>query len=182
MSQPLLPTRVSHARGWLHALIRDPLVLGVAVAALLCGAMFGAMRMMENTALPKSVLTTLAGEQTNLATLAAGKPMVVNMWATWCPPCRREMPLLAAAQKRETGVRIVFLNQGENGNTAQGYFAAAGLEVANVVLDPRAAIAREVGSRGLPTTLFYDAAGRLVDTHMGEISAAVLESKLQRLR
>jgi len=137
---------------------------------------------MENTAMPKVSLTTLAGEPADLAKLASGKPMVVNLWATWCPPCRREMPLLAAAQKQEPGVRFVFANQGEDGMTAQRYLTDAQLELDNVLLDSGTRFAREVGSMGLPTTLFYDADGRLIDTHLGQLSAASLASKLNRLR
>lgn len=168
--------------GWHRAIVRKPLAVGLAAGALAWGALFGAIRLMENTGLPNGNLTTLAGEPVALAALAAGRPMVVNLWATWCPPCRREMPVLAAAQKRETGVRFVYVNQGENGITAERYFAAAGLDAANILLDSGAGIGREVGSQGLPTTLFYDASGRLVDTHLGELSAASLASKLNRLR
>jgi len=114
--------------------------------------------------------------------LAQGRPMVVNLWATWCPPCRREMPVLADAQQRESAVRFVFANQGEDRETAQRYLTAAGLELANVVIDPGARIGREIGSGSLPTTLFYDASGRLVDTHLGALSAASLASKLRSLR
>ena len=173
---------VALAWGWRRVALRKPLALGLTAGALAWGALFGAIRMMENTGLPKGALTTLAGEPVVLAALAAGKPMVVNLWATWCPPCRREMPVLAAAQKQETGVRFVYVNQGEDGTTAERYFTAAGLDVANILLDSGARIGREVGSQGLPTTLFYDASGRLVDTHLGELSAASLASKLNRLR
>lgn len=169
-------------RGWRRAALRKPLTLGLAAGALAWGGMFGAILMMENTALPKVPLTTLAGEPADLAKLAAGKPIVINLWASWCPPCRREMPVLAAAQKQETGVSFVFVNQGENGTSAQRYFTAAGLDIANVLLDPGAGIGHEVGSMGLPTTLFYDANGRLIDTHLGELSAASLASKLNQLR
>ena len=144
--------------------------------------MFGAILLMNNTALPKVSLTTLAGEPADLAALAAGKPMVINLWARLCSPCRRKMPVLTAAQKRETGVRFVFVNQGENGTTAQHYLTAAQLDLANVLLDPGAGIGREVGSMALPTTLFYDASGRLIDTNLGELSAASLASKLNQLR
>ena len=164
-----------------RATLRKPLILGLAAGALVIGAMFGAIRMMEHTALPKVSLTTAAGEPADLAALAAGKPMVVNLWATWCAPCRSEMPVLAAAQKRETGVTFVFVDQGENGTTVQRYLAAAGLDITNVLLDPGARIGRESGSMGLPTTLFYDANGRLTDTHLGALSAASLASKLERL-
>ena len=146
------------------------------------GVLFGALRMTEKPMLPALALTTLVGASTNLAALADGKPMVVNLWASWCPPCRREMPVLAAAQQRETGVRFVFVNQGEEGATAQRYLSAGRLDLANVLLDPGAALGREVGSGALPTTLFYDANGRLIDTHLGELSAASLASKLNSLR
>ncbi|MGB4359547.1 MAG: TlpA disulfide reductase family protein [Rhodoferax sp.] len=169
-------------RGWRRAALRKPLIWGLAAGALAWGGMFGAIRMMNNTALPEVSLTTLAGEPVDFAALAAGKPMVVNLWASWCPPCRREMPVLAAAQKQETGVRFVFVNQGEEGATAQRYLSAGQLDLANVLLDPGARFGREVGSGALPTTLFYDANGRLVDTHLGELSAASLASKLNRLR
>ncbi|MDO9220293.1 MAG: TlpA disulfide reductase family protein [Thiobacillus sp.] len=169
-------------RGWRQAALRKPLGAGLAAGVLVWGALFGALRMTEPSALPTLSLTTLAGEPVKLAALADGKPMVVNLWASWCPPCRREMPVLVAAQQRETGVRFVFVNQGEDGATAQRYLSAGRLGLANVLLDPAAALGREVGSGALPTTLFYDAHGRLVDTHLGELSAASLASKLNRLR
>lgn len=169
-------------RAWRRPLLRKPLTFGLLAGVLAWGGLLGAIRMMDNTALPSTSLTTLAGASTDLAALAQGKPMVVNLWATWCPPCRREMPVLAAAQKLEGGMRFVFVNQGEDGATAQHYLAAAGLDLANVVIDAGAGMGREVGSGALPTTLFYAANGRLVDTHLGALSTASLASKLDRLR
>ena len=169
-------------RGWRHPALRKPLLLGLTAGALVWGALFGAQRMREQSALPTLSLTTLAGDPVKLAALADGKPVVVNLWASWCPPCRREMPVLAAAQQRETGVNFVFVNQGEDGATAQDFLAEGQLGLANVLLDPAAALGREVGSGALPTTLFYDARGRLVATHLGELSAASLASKLSPLR
>lgn len=168
--------------GWRRAALRKPLILGLAAGLLVWGGMFGALRMMETRTLPTLALTTLAGEPTDLAALAIGKPVVVNMWATWCPPCRREMPVLAAAQQQETGVRFVFVDQGEDRATVQRYLLANQLDLANVVLDPGGRLGREIGSMGLPTTLFYDASGRLVDTHLGGLSPASLASKLEQLR
>ena len=169
-------------RGWRHAALLQPLAWGVAAGALAWGGMFGAIQLMNNAAMPQVPLTTLAGEPADLAALAAGKPMVVNLWATWCPPCRREMPVLAAAQQKETGVSFVFVNQGEAGATAQRYLSIEKLGLVNVLLDAGARLGHEVGSGSLPTTLFYDANGRLVDTHLGQLSSASLASKLSKLR
>jgi len=169
-------------RGWRRAALRKPLGLGLAAGALVWAGMVSAILMMEKTALPKVSLTTLAGEPADLAKLAGGKPMVVNLWATWCAPCRREMPLLAAAQKQEPGVRFVFANQGENAVTAERYLTEARLLLDNVLLDSGARFGRLAGSMSLPTTFFYDADGRLIDTHLGQLSAASLASKLDRLR
>ncbi len=169
-------------RSWRRPALRKPLILGLAAGALVWGALFGALRMTEKPTLPTVALTTLTGAPADLVALAAGKPMVVNLWASWCPPCRREMPVLAAAQKRETEVRFVFINQGEDGATIQRYLSTDPLDLANVLLDPGSRLGHEVGSGALPTTLFYNASGRLTDTHLGPLSAASLESKLNRLR
>ena len=165
--------------------LRKPLILGLAAGLLTWGALQGAMRFMssaDDASLPTARLTTLAGESVDLATLATGQPLVVNLWATWCPPCRREMPVLAAAQQRETSVRFVFANQGEDAAPVLRYLASNRLKLSQVVFDPSAALGSAVGSSALPTTLFYDATGRLVETHLGELSAASLASKLQSLR
>ncbi|MEO6352553.1 MAG: TlpA disulfide reductase family protein, partial [Burkholderiaceae bacterium] len=147
-------------RGWRRPLLRKPLILGLAAGALVWGAMVGALRLTEKPTLPTVALTTLAGTPVDLAALAAGKPMVVNLWASWCPPCLREMPVLAAAQKREAGVQFVFVNQGEGGAAVQRYLNTGQLGLTNVLLDPFTGFGRAAGSRALPTTLFYDASGQ----------------------
>ena len=172
-------------RGWRRPALRAPLIWGLAAGALAWGVMSAAAGRLNTTqkpSLPTVVLKTLAGEPINLAAIANGKPMVVNLWATWCPPCRREMPVLAAAQLRETEVTFVFANQGEDAAKAQRYLSASQMGLANVLLDANTELGRTVGSTALPTTLFYDANGRLVNTHLGELSAASLASKLAGLR
>lgn len=171
--------------GWRRPALRQPLRWGLTAGMLAWGALFGVMGALDKATQPGRptvALTTLAGAPTDLAAMAKGKPMVVNLWASWCPPCRREMPALAAAQHQETQFTFIFANQGESGKAAQRYLSAGQLNLANVLLDPWAALGRAIGSTALPTTLFYDASGQLVDAHLGELSAASLASKLNRLR
>ena len=92
------------------------------------------------------------------------------------------MPVLAAAQQQEKGINFIFVNQGEQASTAARYLDAAPFTLDHVWLDPGAALGRTIGSRGLPMTLFYDATGHLVDTHLGSLSTASLASALTKLR
>jgi hypothetical protein len=92
------------------------------------------------------------------------------------------MPLLAAAQQRESSVAFLFVNQGESASAVRTYLRNQALPLREVLLDPNAALGPAIGSRGLPTTLFYDARGRQVDAHFGVLNAAALESRLGSLR
>jgi len=169
-------------RGWRSLSARKRTLLALALWVLAWQGVQGGLRLMEQPALSGMPVTLLSGESTTLAALAGGKPMVVNLWASWCPPCRREMPVLAAAQQRETGISFVFANQGENPATVQRYLSASRLDLANVILDRDTRLGFVAGSGTLPLTLFYDAGGRLVATHLGALSAASLASKLTPLR
>ena len=165
------------------AAMRRPLAISVASGALAWGVLSAGMGLAYDkpTALPAVALQTLAGAPTTLAALAGGKPMVVNLWASWCPPCRREMPVLAAAQQARADIVFVYANQREDAAAASAFLDSSGVTLRNVVFDSVAALGKAAGSSALPTTLFYDAQGRLVDTHLGELSDASLASKLQKI-
>ena len=170
---------------WTQPASRKPLLAGLTAGALMwfgASAALDAFGNQQKQTLPTVALQTLTGEPVTLAGLAQGKPLVVNLWATWCPPCRREMPVLAEAQQRETGVTLVFADQAESAAAVQRYLGASRLNLHNAVLDPGSALGRVVGSASLPTTLFYSADGRLVDIHVGALSAATLAARLSKVR
>ena len=122
-----------------------------------------------------------AGGQTVVLRDLRGKPMVINLWATWCGPCRRELPVLAQAQQQMPGVRFVFADQGESAATVQAFLLAQKPALQHVVMDDGMQLSQHYNARGYPTTLFLDAQGHLRDTRMGELSAATLAESLGRV-
>jgi thiol-disulfide isomerase/thioredoxin len=144
------------------------------------GAVALSVRPDTGQALPALEVTSLEGRPMNLAAFK-GKPTVVNLWATWCPPCVREMPVLHQAQLERPGVNFVFLNQGESGEQVSAWLQARNLPMRNVLIDANWQAGAAFKQRALPTTLFFDAKGRLVSTRVGELSPATLSERLQAL-
>ncbi|HRN61996.1 MAG TPA: TlpA disulfide reductase family protein [Luteimonas sp.] len=161
--------------------LRRPVMIGIAAGMLVWFAANATLTLLRNSAppLPDIELATLDGRPTTLSAYA-GRPVVLNMWATWCPPCRREMPVLEDAQHRYPDVAIVLVNQGEDRAAIGDYLAQQGLALDHVLLDPHSRTMLDTNTRGLPTTLFFDANGRLVDTHMGELTRASLADTLRK--
>ncbi|SDQ01722.1 TlpA disulfide reductase family protein [Ectopseudomonas guguanensis] len=167
---------------WRQATLRRPLGVAMGVGlALWLGGNLRLQALEQGTRLPDLQVRNLQGEAVSLRDYA-GRPLVVNLWATWCPPCRREMPVLMQAQQRETGITILFVNQGESAALVTEFLAAQQLSLDHLLLDEPVRLGQLVGSRALPTTLFYDAEGRQVGSHLGELSHASLERALARLR
>lgn len=131
--------------------------------------------------LPPLTLTSLQGGPVSLAGFV-GKPTVVSLWATWCPPCRREMPVLQQAQADNPDVNIVFVNQGEAAPTIAAFLDRSSLALRHVLVDPQRRTGAAMDQRSLPTTFFFDAQGQLADTRIGELSHATLTQRLASLR
>ena len=153
------------------------LVAGVAITAI-GGVAAWSLRAPVRLSLPTTALTDIDGKEMRLDRLR-GKPVVVNLWATWCPPCRREMPVLQHAQATVPGAVFVFANQGETVETVRKYLDSEHIAIANVVMDRKLEIARLAGSNALPVTLFFDAKGNLRNVKMGSLSAATLVDELR---
>ena len=178
---------VGFVAGWLfvawrlfkHRPLRKPLAWAAVVGTTIWGGGLLALSLPteESQSVPPLALVKLDGSPADLSDFQ-GKPLVVNLWATWCPPCVREMPVLHRAQAANPAVNFVFINQGEAASRVAPWLAARGIPLRNVLLDSKGEALAAFNQRGLPTTLFFDAKGRLVGTRTGELSEATLSEKL----
>jgi thiol-disulfide isomerase/thioredoxin len=174
---------------WLYALHRqrrDPSLgkplrwaLATGTAVFVVGTAFLALGPQTGQPLPNLAFSSLDGRTVPLDHFR-GKPIVVNLWATWCPPCVREMPVLRKAQVERQDVHFVFLNQGEDPVTVNRWLQAQGLPLQNVLIDELRQASAAFRQQGYPTTLFFDAEGSLVSRRIGELSAATLNEKLRQ--
>lgn len=170
-------------------------VAAIALTALAAGGWLGHR---ETRPAADSKATTPAPQAAPAARLAAltlidaaGKPQplaqwsgrvqVVNFWATWCPPCREEMPMFARAA-RELGDKVQFIGVGIDTTEAIADYAAKNpmpyplLAAGNEAIEISGALGNEAMS--LPFTVVIDAAGRLRAKHMGRVSDEKLREML----
>lgn len=134
-----------------------------------------------HASLPRNSLDRYEGDAVALAELNT-QPMVINLWATWCPPCVREMPLMSEADRANPDITFAFVNQGEGAEEIAAFLESQGLEIENILLDPSWSTSQHYEARGLPTTLFVDADGTVSSIHAGEVSPELLDVRLESLR
>jgi thiol-disulfide isomerase/thioredoxin len=110
-----------------------------------------------------------------------GKPVLLNFWATWCTPCVQEMPMLEAAHRR-TGSKVVFLgvDRQDFRPDAQAFVRRANVTYPSAY-DRDGTLDEAYRLRGMPTSVFIDAAGRVVDQVTGPLTASQLDDGLKAL-
>lgn len=170
-----------------EVLRRRPLLIPLAVASftglfVYLGLDYYHQQYQAVPRLPAITVQSLAGDPVDLQAEYRGQGLVINLWATWCPPCVREMPLLEDAQQRWTDVTIVTVNQGESAAAVRQFFSEQNIKLDHVLLDTNSTFSNTIESYVLPTTLFFDENGLLVDSHIGEFSSARLYQGVQRIR
>jgi thiol-disulfide isomerase/thioredoxin len=146
----------------------------VARQAGAAGADAGLSRLRETPAgrpLPDGlVFTDAEGRPTDFAAFR-GKGLVVNFWATWCPPCVAEMPALdrLAAEVARDGIEVLALSNDRGGRAqVEPFYARTGISRLAIWLDPRGATGRALEVRVLPTTLILDRRGLEVGRLVGD--------------
>jgi thiol-disulfide isomerase/thioredoxin len=139
----------------------------------------GASRADDNApSAPDFSVTTLDGETVGLSDFQ-GKTVLVNFWATWCPPCRAEMPALDAYYQahRDEGFVLLAVNAGESRVAAEDFTASIGFS-SPVALDTTGEAIDAFGVIGLPTSILIDSEGIIRLEWQGMLTGRLLEEKV----
>ena len=156
-------------------------VLGVIVVGVVLGSRFGTDPLdvespLIGQPLPRLQLETVSGDNFDSTSLA-GAPAVINVWASWCFPCRAEHGVLLAGSEAYPGVEFVGLVYQDRTASVLDFLDEFGENYDNL-MDPEARAAIELGVFGVPETFFVDADGIIVAKVQGPITTPVLESTL----
>ncbi|MGN6817868.1 MAG: TlpA family protein disulfide reductase [Sphingomonas sp.] len=120
----------------------------------------------KGDAAPKAGFTGPDGKPLTLASFA-GKPVLLNLWATWCGPCKAEMPTLDKVAG-EGKLQVVTISQDLDGKAAvDPYLAKAGLKSVKGYTDKELNMSQAFGNPSLPTTILYDSSGKEVWRMLG---------------
>jgi len=123
---------------------------------------------------------TPAGVQTLLAD--SPHPVVLNVWASWCTPCRSEAPLLRAAAAETAGsIRFVGIDVRDEQEGARRFIAEFGLDGFEHYFDPSGSVPAALGGIGVPLTYFFSSDGELVTVHRGVIDERTLALQIDEL-
>lgn len=130
---------------------------------------------------PAFTLTDLDGNRVSLSQFAE-RPVVLNFWATWCAPCRAEIPHLIEAYQREGG-EVVFLaiSVDEPAGTVRRFAEEKGMPFP-VLLDEGGRVASDYQVRAIPMTFFISRDGEIAMRYMGQMTPHRLEQGLSRIR
>jgi thiol-disulfide isomerase/thioredoxin len=127
--------------------------------------------------LPDFVLNDVRGEPRSIREWA-GKPLLINFWATWCAPCRREMPLLQALHSSQNQLQVLGIAI-DRQSDVQSYLAEAGISYPSLVGETDAIAVSDLfglNGLGLPFSVLVGSQGEILTVFVGEIDARQLET------
>lgn len=135
---------------------------------------------------PNFILEDLSGARVELKEVYRNNQLtLVNFWATWCPPCKREIPDLVAFYRKYQGkgVEILAVNVWDDSSRKQlqAFVASAQMGFA-VLLDGEGETVKKYNIRAVPTTIFIDQKGRIKEIYTGALTSNQLEARLQKYK
>lgn len=174
------------------------LVIGGAVVIFMIGAVVGnyAIKQLLQPPEPSSATQSLIGSPLPPFTLNGldgvkkdigqwqGKVRVINFWATWCPPCKREIPAMIKAQKSygRQGLQIIGIAL-DNSEAVRAYVRESAINYPILLGDAAIEVSEKLGNDMglLPYTVIVDQLGNVAYVHYGELDHATLESEIKKL-
>lgn len=130
----------------------------------------GLQREFAGSAMPDLLVLSPEGEEIALADVAAGEPMLVNLWASWCAPCIQELPTLVALSGREGAPHVLTLSQDMGPQpSVHAFLDSKGLVAVAAWQDPDMGMTDALGIQIMPTTVLYDADGVEVWRYVGDL-------------
>lgn len=130
---------------------------------------------------PNQRLSCLSGPGSMRISVTDGRPEVINVWASWCYPCRQELDLLERTHRR-LGSQVLFVGVDEKDRPAPAVKLLGDHGVTYPqVMDPDGRFARALGFSGVPDTIAVDAAGHVVYRHKGQLTAAAVDDLVRAL-
>src|SRR3972149_8484263 len=129
---------------------------------------------------PKFALTDLSKKTINLDDYK-GKKVILNFWATWCPPCVNEMPLLQEVynNRKGEGIEVIGINYNESYDRVKKFISEKGVEF-TILIDSDLKVSMDYGVIGLPVTFFIDREGKIKEKFKGELNKKLIEEILNR--
>ncbi len=128
---------------------------------------------------PAFSMTGTDGATLSLGQLA-GHPLVINFWATYCPPCKAEMPMLQRVMGTQGSAVLVLVDEGDGKQAALDFLRSLGVRQASL-LDSDLRVGHEYGAIALPTTVFVNSDGTIVARQLGQLDERVLDAQLATL-
>jgi cytochrome c biogenesis protein CcmG/thiol:disulfide interchange protein DsbE len=167
-------------RGW-QPLVGMILVLATALAACTGPGQAVPRGITEGSRARDFTLESLHGGRVSLSD-HEGSVVLINLWATWCPPCRAEIPAFEAAYRayKDEGFVVLGINVQESADTVAAFVAEMDVTYP-VLLDEGGKLMNDYRGLGLPMSLLVDREGVLALRHMGFLSDDILEENLARL-
>jgi peroxiredoxin len=192
-SEPVASALTRTKGGWVRAAVLVPILIGVLAVGLavklfldsqaastalpLPGAVSSAYKFTSGTPAPNFQLQTPEGQTVSLSDFR-GKQVVLNFWATWCPPCRSEMPdMQQLYDERQDDLVVLAVDVQEAGAPVRRFTDQLGLSFP-VVLDTGGEVTQSFGVQSLPTSFFIDREGRVAAFNMGALNKSAIAKKL----
>jgi cytochrome c biogenesis protein CcmG/thiol:disulfide interchange protein DsbE len=171
--------------GWVLTLLPFGVLLVLLYAGLQNGDPSRLPSVLQNKPLPDFTLAALPDHKADgvpglsPADFRTGQPVLLNIWASWCAPCREEHPLLM--QLQQDGIAVYGLNYKDDPKAARRFLGQFGNPYDRIGVDPTGRAAIDLGVYGVPETFVVNGRGEIIYRHVGPLEMSAFNDKIRPL-